>query len=117
MREEFRSELEAGLQAALSGIGDGQTLCHGDMGVADLHLTAGVLLEVPAWRDIAYRIGAMVAEDVVARGGQATAGIGYLNDLPGLMSGSAGVGLQMLRLAFPKKVPSVLALQTWSERE
>ena len=32
--------------------------------------------------------------------------------LPGLMTGAAGIAYQLMRLAYPSKVPSVLLLET-----
>lgn len=105
-------ELEAAVATSLEhGLGLGQALCHGDLGVTDTLLIGAEALCRPQWTDRARQIGAMVAADVLANEGCVTQEFGAGVDLPGLVNGAAGVGYQLLRIADPAAVPSVLLLE------
>lgn len=98
-------------RAALSlvaghGFGHNHSLCHGDFGALALFdLAARAGLDDGAYPGLA---GA-VLRDIEERGVRCglTGGI----RMPGLMLGAAGVGLGLLRLAFPGRVPSVSWLE------
>ncbi|HXF60596.1 MAG TPA: lanthionine synthetase LanC family protein, partial [Caldilineaceae bacterium] len=83
-------------------------LCHGDMGNLDLLFSAGHILADPAWRAQADRLAAIILDSIERAGWQCGGPEGV--ELPGLMLGLAGIGYEMLRLAEPEQVPSVLAL-------
>jgi lantibiotic modifying enzyme len=78
------------------------------MGNLDLLLEASQALNDRKWRVQAERLAAAVLGDI-ARHGWRCGGPGAV-EMPGLMLGVAGIGYQMLRLAEPDRVPSVLAL-------
>lgn len=108
---ELRIDVDRAVAVSLSrGIGLGQGLCHGDLGVVETLLVAAEVRDRPEWTATAYGIAGMVAADVLARDGVATLEFGPGVDLPGLVNGAAGVGYQLLRAAAPDRVPSVLTL-------
>jgi lantibiotic modifying enzyme len=78
------------------------------MGNLDLLLEAGQVLNDSKLRAQTERLAAAVMEDI-DRHGWRCGGPGGV-ETPGLMLGLAGIGYQMLRLAEPDRVPSVLAL-------
>jgi len=81
-------------------------LCHGDMGNLDLLLLAAQLLDKPKYQKQIDSISAMLL-DSIDRQGWVT-GIPLSVETPGLMVGLAGTGYELLRLAAPSLVPSVL---------
>jgi lantibiotic modifying enzyme len=102
-------EIDVALNTTLTrGFGGSHCLCHGDMGNLDLLLEAGQALNDRGWRAQADRLAAMIV-DSIDRDGWVCGGPGAV-EMPGLMLGLAGIGYQMLRLAEPDRVPSVLAL-------
>ena len=85
------------------GFGGHHNLCHGDLGNAELLLLAGQ-------RPRALRR----AHDVLEhhrRTGTWLCGTPAGVEPPSLMTGLAGIGYQLLRLAEPETVPSVLTLE------
>jgi type 2 lantibiotic biosynthesis protein LanM len=102
-------EIDVALNTTLTrGFGQTHCLCHGDMGNFDLLLEAGRALNHRGWHVQIDRLAAAVLEDI-DRHGWRCGGPGAV-EMPGLMLGLAGIGYQMLRLAEPDRVPSVLAL-------
>ena len=90
------------------GFGYNHSLCHGDFGNLDLLIEARLRLgradlEVPI-HDIAARL----VEDIRQNGWRCGNPLGV--ESPGLMTGLAGIGYELLRLADPTRVPSVLSL-------
>jgi type 2 lantibiotic biosynthesis protein LanM len=86
------------------------SLCHGELGVAE---ALGVLAASAApgsgpVRELRRRAGAVL--DVLRRQ-PAVCGTPGGVDTPGLLTGLAGIGHGLLRLAAPREVPSVLLLQ------
>jgi type 2 lantibiotic biosynthesis protein LanM len=105
---DLRLDVERAVAASLAhGLGLGQGPCHGDLGVAETLLLAAGACDRPEWTETAGRIAAAVAGSVVD--GLVTLEFGPGVDLPGLVNGAAGVGYQLLRVADPDRVPSVLA--------
>lgn len=86
------------------GFGGNFSLCHGDLGNADVLLLAG-----EAARDAALRHAAVILDGLEERGW--VCGMPRGVHSPSLMVGVAGIGFGLLRLAAPDRVPSVLALQ------
>lgn len=84
------------------------SLCHGDLGNLDVLLQAATGLNDEALRrDVrsrTRRLGELAAE----RGWVCATPAGV--ESPGLMTGLAGIGYGLLRLAAPERIPSVLAL-------
>ncbi|MEM7356134.1 MAG: type 2 lanthipeptide synthetase LanM family protein, partial [Acidobacteriota bacterium] len=104
-----RREIEAALHTTVEhGFDAGHCLCHGALGNLDILMIAGEALERPELGEQARRLATGVLDD------QATSGwrYGTLGRLtpPGLLVGLAGFGYQLLRVAQPNRVPSVLAL-------
>lgn len=108
--ELIRQDLRAAVRTTYrQGFGSNHSLCHGDLGSLELLLHASRLLPQEGW-------GARLAE----RTAQTVASIekeGWLCgvpldvETPGLMEGLAGIGLGLLRLAAPERVPGVLILE------
>jgi type 2 lantibiotic biosynthesis protein LanM len=100
---ETRSEIDTAFQTTLeSGFGGNHCLCHGDLGNVDVLLEAGLTTA-------AYRAAGVVLESIERDGW--LCGNPVEIESPGLMTGLAGIGYELLRLAAPERVPSVLALE------
>ncbi len=105
-----REEIAIALKTTRAlGFGANHSLCHGDLGNLDLLLIASQVLKDSDLRTATYHLA-----------GGTLAGIsrhGWLYGYPskveplGLMVGLAGIGYQLLRLAAPSRVPSVLILE------
>ncbi|MEM8963998.1 MAG: type 2 lanthipeptide synthetase LanM family protein [Acidobacteriota bacterium] len=114
-RDELESEVRAAIRSTREhGFGGSQCLCHGDFGNLELLTRAADHLEdAELERDtaeLAARIVAGIDRDGYRCGSSSRA------DLPGLMTGLAGIGYGLLRLAAPESVPSVLMLETPSSQ-
>src|SRR5262249_43666243 len=90
-----------------TGIGQNHSLCHGDLGNLDFLVEAGDVLP-PDLRVRADQISAALANRISRKGW--LCGNPLLVESPGLMTGLAGIGYELLRLAEPVRVPSVLLL-------
>lgn len=90
------------------GFGLNHSLCHGDLGNLELLLQAGVLLNDPPWQAETWRVASMVVASIDGHGW--LSGLPLSVESPGLMTGLAGIGYGLLRLAVPEQVPSVLLL-------
>ena len=105
----IRAEVEAALEITLEhGFGLNHSLCHGDLGNLELLLQASQILDDSKWRFQVERLTAIVLESIGKYGWLCGIPLGV--ESPGLMTGLAGIGYQLLRLAEPKRVPSVLTL-------
>jgi type 2 lantibiotic biosynthesis protein LanM len=105
MRSEFAQAVETTIAATL---GDNHSLCHGDFGNLDFIVQASESFANDAWHVHANRRMASVLDDVACNGWKC--GVENQAEIPGLMTGLAGIGYGMLRLAAPRLVPSVLLL-------
>jgi lantibiotic modifying enzyme len=104
-----RAEIDAALRTTLSqGFGHNHSLCHGDLGNLELLLMASETLEDPRWTREVKRLSAAILVSIERDGWLCGTPQGV--ESPGLMTGLAGIGYQLLRLAEPQRVPSVLAL-------
>ena len=105
----IRAEIGAAVHTAFDwGVGDNQSLCHGALGNLDFLLQAGRTL---ADRDVAASANGLaraVLEDIARHGWRC--GLPLSAESPGLMTGLAGIGYGLLRLADPLRIPSVLLL-------
>ena len=90
------------------GFGSNDSLCHGDLGNLDLFIAARACGLAGSWEGALAHAGRLVAR---LRQGVCYCGIPGGLETPGLMTGLAGIGYGLLRLAFPERVPSVLALE------
>jgi len=96
---------------ARSPLADSDSLCHGELGNVDTLVTAAEYLNEGRWLAFARQR----ASDAVRRRrteGAWHAGVVGAEFAPGLFIGLAGVGFQLLRLAEPDRVPSLLGLAT-----
>jgi type 2 lantibiotic biosynthesis protein LanM len=106
----IRAEIDTALQTTLAqGFGGNHSLCHGDLGNLELLLQASQILEEPQWRPQVDRIAAIILESISRDGWLCGTPLGV--ESPGLMTGLAGIGYGLLRLAEPTRVPSVLVLE------
>jgi type 2 lantibiotic biosynthesis protein LanM len=104
-----RAEITVALQTTLGqGFGDNHSLCHGDLGNMELLIQAPAMLadsRCPAEVDSQ---AALILGSI--RGNGWRCGTPSNVESPGLMTGLAGIGYGLLRLAAPTKVPAVLVL-------
>jgi type 2 lantibiotic biosynthesis protein LanM len=84
------------------------SLCHGDLGNAEVVLEIGRELGERCWIEEARQRAAQVLESVRAGGWRCATPRGA--ESPGLMTGLAGIGYALLSLAEPERVPSMLSL-------
>jgi type 2 lantibiotic biosynthesis protein LanM len=106
---ETRAEIDAALQTTLArGFGDNHSLCHGDLGNLELLVQAGTMLAEPRWRAEVDRLSASILEGITRDGWRCGNPLGV--ESPGLMTGLAGIGYGLLRLANAERVPAVLVL-------
>jgi type 2 lantibiotic biosynthesis protein LanM len=103
VREEITHAAETTLA---TGFGDNHSLCHGDLGNLDFIFQAADALDNDAWRERAHDQLRRSLADIERNGWRC--GIENSAEVPGLMTGLAGIGLGLLRLAEPHRVPSVL---------
>ncbi len=105
--EPIRSDLEAALAATRRcGIAEPDQLCCGSFGRTDFLWTAGEKLDRPELREIALEWGARIVR-------RAEQGAGFLCTPPGafhpgFLQGLSGIGYELLRLAWPDRLRSVL---------
>jgi type 2 lantibiotic biosynthesis protein LanM len=104
-----RAEIATAIETTRTqGFGRSHSLCHGDLGNLDILLQAQQSLgDLHLQQDIARLTAAIVAS--IDREGW-ICGVPFGVETPGLMLGIAGIGYQLLRLAAPDRVPSVLTL-------
>jgi lantibiotic modifying enzyme len=106
----LREEAEIALRTTLrEGFGANHCLCHGDLGNLEVILQATLILNDSVWKTEADRLIAVVLKSI-ERDGWLCGTPGNV-ETPGLLTGIAGIGMQLLRLADPSQVPSVLCLQ------
>jgi type 2 lantibiotic biosynthesis protein LanM len=105
----LRPEIEAACSTTLAaGFGRNHTLCHGDLGNLELPLEAARAFPNSAVSGRVDALAAGILRSVEADGGLCGNATGLAS--PGLMTGLAGIGYGLLRLAEPARVPSVLTL-------
>ena len=104
-----RQEIDAALHTTLRcGFDHNHCLCHGDLGNLELLLQAGETQHNERWHGEAYRLATPIVESIGRR--DWLCGTPLCVDSPGLMTGLAGIGYGLLRLASPANVPCVLML-------
>lgn len=105
IHEEIRVAIETTLE---DGFGMNHSLCHGDCGSLELLLAASRTPGGTTSRFHLNRLAAVLLEDIERAGW--ICGHQISVESPGLMTGLSGIGYEMLRLAEPDAVPSVLTL-------
>lgn len=104
------SEINTAIETTLRhGFGGSHCLCHGNLGNLELLLQASLTLKEPRWQAEVDRVAAAVLHSIDQDGFACGNPLGV--ESPGLMTGLAGIGYELLRLADPSAVPSVLALE------
>ncbi|HVF56052.1 MAG TPA: type 2 lanthipeptide synthetase LanM family protein [Pyrinomonadaceae bacterium] len=107
--EQLRTEIEAATKITLrAGFGQNHSLCHGDLGNLEFLFEAADALENTSLLEDAGRYAGAILDDIDRNGW--ACGTPQGTETPGLMSGLAGIGYALLRLAEPASVPSVLTL-------
>jgi type 2 lantibiotic biosynthesis protein LanM len=104
-REEIRIALSKTVE---SDFGMNHCLCHGDLGNLDILLYAAQRVDDSCWREAGKRLAPSTLATIAERG--CVCGMQTPLASPGLMTGLAGIGYGLLRLACPERVPSVLVL-------
>jgi lantibiotic modifying enzyme len=108
--EELRAEIDVAIETtARDGFGANHALCHGDLGNLELLLQASRVLDRPHLRERAEGIASSILLDLRTSGWRTGVALGV--EHPGLMTGLAGIGYGLLRLASPQVVPSLLTLE------
>jgi lantibiotic modifying enzyme len=105
----IRAEIETAVHTTLTrGFGNNHSLCHGDLGNLELLLQASQRLKES---DIPIDIY-LLAGQILSQGEQNgwSCGTPLRVESPGLMTGLAGIGYGLLRLAAPTQVPAVLTM-------
>jgi type 2 lantibiotic biosynthesis protein LanM len=104
-----REEIALALKTTRAqGFGLNHSLCHGDLGNLDVLLTASQILDDASYHAEVARLAAMLLDSIERQGWCTGVPLGV--ETPGLMTGIAGIGYELLRLAKPDQVPSVLLL-------
>jgi type 2 lantibiotic biosynthesis protein LanM len=103
------TEIDSALTMVMTQPPGSHCLCHGDLGNLELLLQAAEILSEQRWRDAAGLRAAEILASIDSHGWQCGTPLGV--QVPGLMTGLAGIGLGLLRVAEPDRVPAVLILQ------
>jgi type 2 lantibiotic biosynthesis protein LanM len=107
---ETRAEIDTALKTTLAeGFGSNHSLCHGDLGNLELLLQASEILGDSQLRSQTNRLAGAILDSINKHGWLCGNPLGV--ESPGLMTGLAGIGYGLLRLAEPTRVPSVLVLE------
>jgi lantibiotic modifying enzyme len=105
--QKYRTDVDNALAATLAlGFGRNHSLCHGDLGNLDLFVLASEVLSRPDLLVTARRIASLPLACSSIDGW--LCGNPFWAESPGLMTGLAGIGYGLLRVACPALVPSVL---------
>jgi type 2 lantibiotic biosynthesis protein LanM len=105
--EKTLAEIRVALELTLArGFGQSHSLCHGDLGNLDFLLQAKAMLNDGG--ALIERISAIILQDLEEHG--PVCGVPSGVESPGLMTGLAGIGYGLLRIAEPVRIPSVLTL-------
>jgi type 2 lantibiotic biosynthesis protein LanM len=106
---EVRAEIETAIKTTQAvGFGGNHSLCHGELGNLELLLQASQTFEDAALHERTYRIAASILDRIDTHGWRCGVPLGV--ETPGLMTGLAGIGYGLLRLAEPQRVPAMLVL-------
>src|SRR5256714_1394468 len=107
--EETRAEIEVALRNTTAhGFGQNHSLCHGDLGNIELLSEYVAVTRDPRCAREVARLASVILESIEREGW--LCGLPSGVESPGLMTGLAGIGYGLLRLAAPERVPSVLML-------
>ncbi len=105
----IQSEIDVALRTTVAqGFGFNHSLCHGDLGNLELLLEADRERGSGIRTSEVNRIAGSILAAIDQHGWVCGNPLGV--ESPGLMTGLAGIGYELLRVAEPDRVPSVLAL-------
>lgn len=105
----IRAEIDTALKTTVAqSFGFNHCLCHGDLGNLDFLLEANQIAPSPELSEQIERLAAAILHSGQTGGWLCSAPRQL--EIPGLMTGLAGIGYGLLRLAQPARVPCVLAL-------
>ena len=108
--DQIRSEIKIALETTMRrGFAGAHCLCHGALGNLETLLLASEAFADSQLALTVNRLASAVVESFGVHGW--VCGNPMNVESPGLMTGVAGIGYQLLRLAEPRAVPSVLALE------
>ena len=106
---QIRAEIETAVHTTLAnGFGNNHSLCHGDLGNLELLLQASQRLKESDILIDVYRLAGQILSQGEQNGW--LCGTPLRVESPGLMTGLAGIGYGLLRLAAPTQVPAVLTM-------
>lgn len=106
----MRHEIDVAVKTTLvRGFGDNHSLCHGDLGNLEFLRRASAVFHAPELSANVDRVAEGVFRNIISTG--FVCGIPLGVESPGLMTGLAGIGFGLLRLADPARIPSVLVLE------
>lgn len=106
-----RTEIYTIINSTLKqGFGLNHCLCHGDLGNLELLLQVREILGDRQWNLQIESISGSIIESIKKYGWLCGVPLGV--ETPGLMTGLAGIGYGLLRVAEPKRIPSVLMLES-----
>ena len=109
-RAALRREIDQAVRRTLArGPGQNHCLCHGDLGNLDFLVQVQETFPNPQLGAEIHRFQEIVLASLDHDGW--LCGTRGSIESPGLMNGFAGIGLGLLRLAAPRRVPSVLTLE------
>lgn len=104
--EQIRAEIVIALKTTVANFGRNHSLCHGDLGNLETLLLATQILDDPWCHEQFHHFRGLILDSIEIDGWLTGAPLGI--EAPGLMTGLAGIGYELLRLAEPERVPSVL---------
>ncbi|MDJ0615913.1 MAG: type 2 lanthipeptide synthetase LanM family protein [Calothrix sp. MO_192.B10] len=108
---QIRREISSAINITLKqGFGLNHSLCHGDLGNLELLLKAREILENQQWDREIQSISSSIITSIKQYGWLCGVPLGV--ETPGLMTGLAGIGYGLLRLAKPEMIPSILMLES-----
>ena len=111
---EMPGEIRAALRSTLEeGFGFSDCLCHGNLGNLELVREASRALGDPELTAEAGRLAGRILARIESAGPRC--GTSGSVEVPGLMTGLAGIGYGLLRAAAPDRVPCLLLLGTGGE--
>ena len=106
---QMKQEIDIAYHATMTkGFGNSHCLCHGDLGSLEFLSDANSYFELQQQKQINQLIQGVLSS--IKKYGW-LCGNGLRVEEPGLMTGLAGIGYQLLRLARPDVMPSVLTLE------
>lgn len=106
---DIRAEIRVALKTTLErGFGLNHCLCHGDLGNLELLFQASQVLDDSDLARQTYQTATSILDSIDKHGFLCGVPMGV--ETPGMMTGLAGIGFGLLRLAEPARVPSVLIM-------